>query len=100
MHCTGCGNPVDPGNSFCPHCGINTTASQSGGNAATKGKTLRAVLWWITAVGAGLGALALIIGVAAADGAPQEAAAAAIAVGLAVIPYCFARAVSKIILGD
>ena len=34
-------------------------------------------------------------GVASAQGAPQEAAAAAIAVDLAVIPYCLARAVSE-----
>ena len=100
MHCSGCGNPVDSGSSFCPSCGKSTAVSQSGGNAATKGKTLRSVLWWATAVGAGLGALTLVIGVASADGAPQEASAAAISVGLAVIPYCFARAVSKIILGD
>lgn len=46
----------------------------------------------LTIIGALLGAVVLVIGVAGASGAPQEAAAAAIAVALAVIPYCLARA--------
>lgn len=46
---------------------------------------------------AGLGAIAgtlvLIVGFAAANGAPQEAATAALAIALAVLPYVLFRAV-------
>ena len=53
------------------------------------------VLWIIAATGSVLGALMAIIGVAGANGAPQEAAATAMGIALAVIPYCLARAVSE-----
>lgn len=42
-----------------------------------------------------LGALTAIVGISAANGAPQEAAAAAMGVAFAVIPYCLAKAVSE-----
>ena len=47
-------------------------------------------------VGSILGVLVLVFGVLGAEGAPQEAAAAAIGVGLAAIPYVFARAISEL----
>ena len=43
-------------------------------------------LWILAIVGSILGALAMGIGVFGATGAPQEAAAAAIGIALAVIP--------------
>ena len=52
-------------------------------------------LWGLTIVGSILGAFAIAIGITGATGAPQEAAAAAIGIALAVIPYCLARAVSE-----
>ena len=52
-------------------------------------------LWSLTIVGSILGALAIAVGVTSATGAPQEAAAAAVGIALAVIPYCLARAVSE-----
>ena len=48
--------------------------------------------WILTALGAAVGLLELISGIGGAESAPQEAAAAAIAVALAVIPYVFTRA--------
>ena len=56
---------------------------------------MKKFLWIVTAIGSLLGALVVVGGVAAAKGAPQEAAAAAIGLALAVIPYCLARAVSE-----
>jgi hypothetical protein len=53
-------------------------------------------LWALTVLSAVLGGVVVTFGVFAASGAPQEAAAAAIGVALAVIPYCLARAVSEI----
>jgi hypothetical protein len=52
--------------------------------------------WVITMIGACLGTLVLVLGFASAKGAPQEAASAALAVALAVIPYVFTRAVEGI----
>lgn len=57
---------------------------------------MRKFAWVVTLVGSSLGALAFIVGVPGAESAPQEASAAAIAIGLAAIPYCFARAVSEL----
>ena len=42
----------------------------------------------LTFIGAALGGLVLILGVFGASGAPQEAAAAGIAIALVAIPYC------------
>jgi hypothetical protein len=54
------------------------------------------VLWVVVAIASVLGGLTLFLTVGDANGAPQEAAGAAIAVALAVIPYCFARALSEL----
>jgi hypothetical protein len=52
--------------------------------------------WILAIVGSVLGALVAVFGASVANGAPQEAAAAALGTALAVIPYCLARAVSEI----
>ena len=49
---------------------------------------MKKFLWILVIIGSILGALTVFIGVAAASGAPQEAAAAAVGVAFAVIPYC------------
>jgi hypothetical protein len=51
------------------------------------------IMWVVTFFSCLLGALVLVVGVLGADGAPQEAAAAAVAVALAVIPYCFTKSI-------
>jgi NAD(P)H-hydrate repair Nnr-like enzyme with NAD(P)H-hydrate dehydratase domain len=56
---------------------------------------MQGILWVLTILGSLFGAVVLVAGVLNANGAPQEAAAAAIGVGCAVIPYCLARAVSE-----
>jgi len=56
---------------------------------------MKKFLWVLTAIGSVLGGLVVLIGVTAAKGAPQEAAAAAIGIAFAVIPYCLARAASE-----
>jgi len=56
---------------------------------------MKKFLWVISAMGAILGGVVTFIGVAAANGAPQEASAAAIGMAFAVIPYCLARAASE-----
>ena len=51
-------------------------------------------VWVLALIGSILGGFTLL-GVFLQTGAPQQGALAAIAVGLAVIPYCFARAIEK-----
>lgn len=50
------------------------------------------IFYVLTCLGAILGAATLLIFGLTASGAPQQAAAAAIAIAFAVLPYCFARA--------
>ena len=54
------------------------------------------VLWVLTLLAAMAGALLGVAGILEAKGAPQEASAAAIALAIAVIPYCFTRACEKV----
>ena len=56
---------------------------------------LRKIFWSLSALSAFLGGVVMLVGVAQATGAPQEAAAAAVGLGLAVIPYCFNRALDE-----
>jgi hypothetical protein len=52
-------------------------------------------LWGLTVFCSTLG-MFVLLGIAGAESAPQEAAVAAIAAALAVVPYCLARALSEI----
>lgn len=52
--------------------------------------------WVVALLCASSGALQLSEGLDAAQSAPQQAAAAAIALATAAIPYCFARAVQQL----
>jgi hypothetical protein len=62
---------------------------------------MKRIFWIITLFGSGLGVLMLLATLFFSDGAPQEAAGAAISVAFAVIPYCLARAISEMeIKGD
>ena len=54
------------------------------------------ILWVLSALFAVFGAISFIILSAGANGAPQEAVAAGVGIALAVIPYCFARAISEL----
>ena len=56
---------------------------------------MRQAAWIIAIIGSVFGGLTLLLTFMSADSAPQEAAGAALALGLAAIPYCFARAISE-----
>jgi hypothetical protein len=58
--------------------------------------SVRKFFWIITAIAGALAGLLFIGFVGTANGAPQEAAGAAIAIGTAIIPYVFARALDEI----
>jgi len=53
------------------------------------------LFWGVAMVGAFIGGCVLILSVLGANGAPQEAAGAAIAMALGVLPYVLARAVDE-----
>jgi len=57
---------------------------------------MRNILWILTLLGALGGGLTLLGVTFSANGAPQQAAGAAMAAALAVIPYCLARAFSEL----
>ena len=52
--------------------------------------------WVLTVLCSVLSAFVLIVGLDSAESAPQEAAVAAVACALVIIPYCFARAISEL----
>ncbi len=56
---------------------------------------MKKIVWIISLVGSGIGFLMLFATLSSSNGAPQEAAGAAISVAFAVIPYCIARAISE-----
>lgn len=51
------------------------------------------IIWVLALLSAGAGMIELVITLRYAESAPQQGAGAAMAVALAVIPYCMARAV-------
>lgn len=57
---------------------------------------LRSIFWVLTMLGAVIGG-GFLLSSFAASGAPQQAAAAAIGIGFAVLPYCFTRALSELV---
>lgn len=54
------------------------------------------ILFVFSLLGALFGGIMLLSTFFSAESAPQQAAGAAIAIGLAVIPYCLARSLEKI----
>jgi hypothetical protein len=57
---------------------------------------MKYVLFVITIVAAIISAILLLVGVVRANGAPQEAAAEAMAAAITIIPYCMARSVEAL----
>ena len=54
------------------------------------------VLWVVTIICAAIGGFFFVSVIKSANGAPQEAAGAAMALCMAVIPYVISRAVSEL----
>jgi hypothetical protein len=52
--------------------------------------------WVVTIIMSLFGGLFAFVGIYTANGAPQEAASAAVGLACAVIPYCIARAFTEI----
>ncbi len=56
---------------------------------------MRTIFWIFSIIGSCIGGI-FILAAFAESGAPQQAASAAIGIGIAIIPYCIARAVSDL----
>lgn len=71
---------------------LNQAEPRSGGLS----QALRIASWIGVIAGVGLGGLILLGGMTSAQSAPQEAVVVSLSIACAVLPYCFARAVSEI----
>lgn len=60
---------------------------------------MKAFCWVVTLICCGIATLTLFTAMTQSNGAPQEAAGAAIACAIAIIPYVFSRAISELISG-
>lgn len=122
LSCRHCGTGNFPGNQKCRDCGqplrddaerpfaeperpavpaeVHQPAAEHripAANAPSGHKKAGLTLAWILSIAcSGLAFVLYLFGLADATSAPQQAAAAAMAVGLAVIPYCITRAISEI----
>ncbi len=59
-------------------------------------KVFLTLVWTLVLGGVILGAIILITGMTAAASAPQEAVIISLALACAILPYCFARALTQI----
>jgi hypothetical protein len=103
---------------LCPSCRLENTpsakrcdcgyifgepVSSSGrvGRAESQlGQRLARLVWALAALGSIAGGVELALDWSSAAGAPQQAVIAAVPLVWAVIPYCFARAVTGVIKGN
>jgi hypothetical protein len=76
--------------------GSTVVVNQAPPSRSTKGSPVASIFWLLTILGSLAGAFTLTQTFSAAKSAPQEAAGAALAAALAVIPYCLARAVGEL----
>jgi hypothetical protein len=113
-YCPKCGAQFGTEDETCPRCSFDPNETDSerttstptaeitpteGGSkkAGTSGKSPLVTLFWLIALaGALVGGGVAIAGINSAHSAPQEAAAAGMAVAVAVIPYVLARAVQEL----
>ena len=64
------------------------------------GTGLVRLVWALTALGSMIGGAELVLNWSSATGAPQQAVIVAMALAWAVLPFCFARAVTGVIHGN
>ncbi len=61
---------------------------------------MKTFFWVIALLAAIIAIPVFVIGMSLSDGAPQEAAVSAVALVIAIVPYCLARAMSEILGPD
>lgn len=82
---------------------MNSIFDDKSSTAPTKADTksqssngLLIIVWTISFLGTIAGGIILFMGMSSAQSAPQEAVIVALAIACAVLPYCFARAISEL----
>lgn len=62
-----------------------------------KGFYSMSILWVITAIFSAISAFLFVVGITTTTSAPQEAAMAAMCLVIAIVPYCFTRAIQQML---
>ena len=102
MLCPSCRleNPPTAKRCDCGHTFGEPVSSPRRGARAELGTGLARLVWALAALGSVVGGVEFALDWSSANGAPQQAVIAATALVWAVIPYCFARAVTQVIKGN
>jgi magnesium-transporting ATPase (P-type) len=104
MRCPSCRLENPPSSKRCD-CGhiFGEPVSRAGREARAEselGRGLSRLVWALAALGSVVGGVECALDWSSATGAPQQAVIAAVALAWAVIPYCFARAITGVIKGS
>jgi hypothetical protein len=103
MRCPSCRleNPPSSKRCDCGHTfGEPVSVSRRGARAESElGTGLARLVWAVAAMCSVVGGVEFVLDWSSATGAPQQAVIAAVALVWAVIPYCFARAVTGVVKG-
>lgn len=102
MRCPSCRLENPPSAQRCD-CGHNfgdpISPLRKGRAESVTGQGFLRLVWVLAALGSVVGGLNVALDWSAANGAPQQAVIAAAGLAWAVIPYCFARAITGVING-
>ena len=102
MRCPSCRLENPPSAKRCD-CGHNfgepVSPSRKGRAESAIGQGFARLVWALAALGSVVGGINLALDWSSANGAPQQAVIAAAGLAWAVIPYCFARAITGVIKG-
>src|SRR5690348_8096012 len=96
--CPFCAEEIPTGSAFCPQCqrSLIPVAGDVVQNKPQRTSGLAKIFWVVSLLASIAGGLVGFGGVAAANGAPQEAAAAAIGCLVVIAPYVFARGIEAL----
>jgi hypothetical protein len=100
MRCPSCRleNPPTAKRCDCGHV-FGEPVSSSQRTESAVGQGLARLVWALAALGSVVGAIESVLDWSSASGAPQQTVIAVVAMAWALIPHCFARAITGFIKG-